>query len=169
MTKLRRITRHCIRLAPLCLVGFLFQNFTELEVPARPKAQSVAHGTNATSVNGAAEDFVRTQWMPELRNIEHRYAEKLQFQFQPGRPDVGEVEMNLLGNTLPTRQSGETMKVSVVNDKLRFKFTNMDLACDYQPARSLLSFRTQMSTPGQLQFEHSGRDQTSRLSWQMSW
>lgn len=171
MTKLRRFARNFARLSPLLVVGFCFQNFTELEVPARPEpaAAPARHGTEATSVNGAAEDFVRTQWMPELRNLERRYAEKLQFQLAPGRADVGELEMNLLGDALPARESAETMKVSVVNDRVRLRFTNMDLACDYQPARSLLSLRTQMSTPGQLQFEHSGRDQTSRLSWQMSW
>lgn len=169
MSSLRRFVRNCARISPLLIVGFCFQNFTELQVPPRPDSTPARHGTEATSVNGAAEDFLRTQWMPELRSLEQRYAEKLQFQFSPDRPDVGEIEMNLLGDALPAHRSEETMKVSVVNDRLRFRFTNMDLACDYQPAKSLLSFRTQMNTPGQLQFEHSGRDQTSRLSWQMSW
>lgn len=169
MTKLRRFTRNFVRVLPLLVLGFCFQNFTELEVPPRPEPTPVRHGTEATSVNGAAEDFVRTHWMPELRDLERRYAEKLQFQFAPGRPEVGEIEVNLLGDALPARESVELVKLSVVNDRVRLRFTNMDLACDYQPARSLLSLRTQMNTPGQLQFEHSGHDQTSRLSWQMSW
>jgi hypothetical protein len=158
-----------MRIAPLVAVGFCFQNFTELVVPPRPTPVPSGYGTTANTVNGAAEDFVRTQWMPELRNLEARYAEKLQFRIEDSNPTTAEMEMNLLGNNLPTIEQRDFVKVSIVNDKVRLRFEELNLACDYHPAKDLVSVRSQFKTPGQIQLEHSGRDRTSRLSWNMTW
>lgn len=170
MRQLRRFARLSIRLLPLLAVGIAFQNFRELEVPIRPADLAPAPGTRATTMNGAAEDFVRTQWMPELRGLEERYAEKLQFHWAEGRADAGEIEMNLLGSTsrLSTAPP-DSLQFSVVNDRIRLRILPLEMSCDYQPTRALVSLRTPARTSGQWQFEHSGQDRTSRLSWQMSW
>lgn len=169
MSTLRCFGLNCLRIAPLVAVGLCFQNFTELVVPPRPTPVPSGYGTTATSVNGAAEDIVRTQWMPELRNLEARYAEKLQFRVDDINPAAPEMEMNLLGNNLPTIEQRDFVKVSVVNDKVRLRFEDLNLACDYHPAKDLVSVRSQFKTPGQIQLEHSGRDRTSRVSWNMTW
>lgn len=161
--------RRVMLISPLIVVGFLFQNFTALEVPQKPAMPQAEFGTTANSVNGAAEQFVRTQWMPELKNIEKRYSEKLQFRWDTARPEQGELEMNMLGALNGSTPSSESMRLSLVNDKVRLRFPGMDLACDYMPAKKLVTLRTQLRTSAQVQFEHSTHDQSSRLSWQMSW
>lgn len=169
MGMFRRLFHRFALLFPLVAIAFCFQNFSELEVPAIPEIQQDNYGTTATSVEGAAEQFVRSQWMPELRHLETRWSENLQLRFNPSSVSSGEVEMNLMGSTLRSPTSSDAMKLSVVNDRLRVQFTGINLACDYTPGKDLLSVRTNLHAPGQLQLEHSGKDRASRLSWQMSW
>lgn len=160
--------RKLLMISPILAVGLCFQNFSELDVPHLFQ-DDLSKPMRATSVQGAAEELLRRE-MPEIGRLESKLNDKLQFRWgDPSNREAGEVQLGLLESTDSSANSKDNLKLSLVNDKLRFDFAALDVACDYTPGRGLVSVRTSSASTSHLVFEHSGRDQQSRVNWQMSW
>jgi len=162
--------RKVMMVTPIVLVGLCFQNFSDLEIPLNidDNMSKKNQHISATSVEGAAEELLRSN-LPELQKIENRINERLRIRWDYASADQAEVQMHLLDSSSEPNSSSSRWRVSLVNDKFRMNFDEYDMACDYAPMNDLVTLRTNASSSSHLSIEHSGREQQSRVSWQLSW